>query len=149
MKTNILSIAIMAAAAVFSGCGQSTTENSSEETVKMMSVDEMKTPTTLAVKIEGMSCPSGCAAAIQEECGKLAGVGKSEVNFDEQMGYFTFDASILTQDDILKCVEGTNGGGIYKATIVDEGATEGEAESDDAGDVEALRVIKHEDEAHV
>ena len=112
----------------------------------MMSVDQMKAPTTLAVKIEGMSCPSGCAAKIQEDCGKLAGVGKSEVNFDEGMGYFTFDASLLSQEDILKCIANTNGGGIYTGTIVEEDV---EVESDEATEEEALHIVTNKDEAHV
>jgi copper chaperone CopZ len=108
----------------------------------MVSVEEMETPTTLAVKIEGMSCPSGCAAMIQEDCGKLAGVGASEVNFNEGIGYFTFDASLLSQDDILQCISNTNGGGIYSGTVV-------EVESDEATTEEALEVVENEDEAHV
>jgi len=145
MKTRILSIAIMASAAFMIGCGQTSTETATEE-VHMMSVDEMKTPTTLAVKIEGMSCPSGCAGPIQENCGKLTGVGKSEVNFDEGMGYFTFDASLLSQEDILKCISNTNGGGIYTGTVIEEDV---EVETDEATTEEALHFETKEDEAHV
>ena len=146
MKTRILSIAIMASAALFIGCGQTGTETSEDTAVEMMSVDEMEMPTTLAVKIEGMSCPAGCAGPIQENCGKLAGMGKSEVNFEEGVGYFTFDASLLSQDDILKCISNTNGGGIYAGTVVEEDV---EVESDEATTEEALEVVKKEDEANV
>ncbi|MDA9120835.1 hypothetical protein N9J52_02240 [Flavobacteriales bacterium] len=144
MKTRILSIVLMASAAFMIGCGQTSTKTATEE-VKMMSVDEMKTPTTLAVKIQGMSCPAGCAGPIQEDCGKLAGMGKSEVNFDEGMGYFTFDASLLSQEDVLKCISGTNGGGIYTGTVVEEDV---EVESDEATTEEALHFEENEDEAH-
>lgn len=141
---------ITASAALFAGCGEVTTNATSEEeaSVEMMSVDEMEQPTKLAVKIDGMMCPSGCAAAIQSECSKLAGMGESTVNYNEGMGYFTFDASKLTQADVISCIEKTNGGDHYTVTIVEEGATE-EPASEEAGDeVEALRVVKHEDEAH-
>lgn len=146
MKAHIFSISVLASVALFSSCGQTNTESSEEQvTVEMMNVEDMKQPTTIAVNIEGMSCPSGCAAAIQEDCGKLAGVGKSEVNFDAKTGYFTFDASILSQQDILKCIENTNGGGIYKATVIEDS----QPATEEAGDeVEALRVVKHADEAH-
>ena len=144
MKTQILSLAIMASAAFFVGCGQTSTETTTEETT-MMSVEDMKTPTTLAVKIEGMSCPSGCAAKIQEDCGKVTGVGKSEVNFAEGIGYFTFDASLLSTDDILKCISATNGGGIYSATVVEDGV---EVETDEATTEEAVHVAPSEDQAH-
>ncbi|MBL4586784.1 MAG: heavy-metal-associated domain-containing protein [Flavobacteriales bacterium] len=145
MKTRILSIAILASAALFIGCGQTGTETATEN-VEMMSVDEMKTPTTLAVKIDGMSCPSGCAAPIQKACSELEGVGKSEVNFGKSTGYFTFDASVVSQEDILKCISNTNGGGIYTGTVVEEDA---EVETDEATTEEALHVVENTDKAHV
>lgn len=146
MKTRLFAIAIMASATIFIGCGEISTNSGREDEapVEMMSVDEMETPITLAVKIEGMSCPAGCAGPIQEDCGKLAGMGKSEVNFDEGMGYFTFDASLLSEDDILKCISNTNGGGIYSGTVVEE-----DVETDEATSEEALHIEKKEDEAHV
>ncbi len=147
MKTRILALAIVAGSALFIGCGQTGTETT-EEAVEMTSVDEMETPVTLAVKIDGMSCPGGCAAKIEEDCGKLAGIGSSKVNFDEEMGYFTFDASLLSEEDILECISKTNGGGIYTGTVVTEDETE-EIEGDEATNEEALHVIKHEDEASV
>lgn len=148
MKTRLFAIAVTVSAAFIVGCGEITTKSTDkgEASIEMMSVDEMKTPTTLAVKIEGMSCPAGCAGPIQENCSKLAGVGASEVNFDEGMGYFTFDASLVSQDDILKCISETNGGGIYTGTIVEEDA---EVETDEATTEEALEVVENEDEAHV
>lgn len=148
MKTRVFAIAMIASAAFFIGCGEVSTKSGGEEEAKaeMMSVEEMAQPTTVAVKIEGMSCPAGCAAKIQEDCSKLAGVGKSEVNFEEGVGYFTFDASLLSQDDILKCISNTNGGGIYTGTVVEDGA---EVESDEATTEEALEVVKKDDEAHV
>jgi copper chaperone CopZ len=148
MKTRFFSLAIVASAAFFVGCGQTGTEASSEgeAAVEMMSVSDMETPTTLAVNIAGMSCPAGCAGPIEKDCGKLAGMGKSEVNFDEGIGYFTFDASLLSEDDILKCISNTNGGGIYSGTVVQEDV---EVESDEATTEEALQVVKNEDEASV
>ncbi|MDP6908680.1 MAG: heavy-metal-associated domain-containing protein [Flavobacteriales bacterium] len=148
MKTRILSFAIVTASAFLIGCGQTGTEATNEEAVETTSVEEMKTPVTLAVKIEGMSCPGGCAAKIQEDCGNLAGVGSSVVNFDEAMGYFTFDASLLSEEDILQCISNTNGGGIYTGTVVSEDESE-EVEGDEATTEEALHVIKHDDEASV
>ncbi len=150
MKTRLFTIALAASAAFFAGCGEVSTKSGGEEetAVEMMSVDEMETPTKLAVKIDGMMCPSGCAAAIQAECGKLAGMGESTVNYDEGKGYFTFDASKLTQADVISCIEKTNGGDHYTVTIVEEGATEEPAAEEVEGEVEASHVVKHEDEAH-
>jgi len=81
----------------------------------------MEQPTTMTVSIEGMTCAMGCAAAIQKECGKLAGVAESKVDFDAKSGTFTYDAAKLTQADLIKCIEGVNGGGAYKATVVSAG----------------------------
>lgn len=148
MKTKLFAIAVMASAAFFVGCGEISTKSGGEEEapVEMMGVDEMETPTKLAVKIEGMSCPAGCAAPIQENCSKLAGVGESKVSFEDGIGYFTFDASLLSEDDILKCISSTNGGGIYSGTVVQEDV---EVESDEATTEEALHVEENADEAHV
>ncbi len=148
MKMRLFTLAIMAAAAFFVGCGEVSTKSGENEdaSVEMMSVDEMETPTTLAVKIEGMSCPSGCAAKIEEDCGKLAGVGESSVSFEDGMGYFTFDASLLSEDDILKCISNTNGGGIYSGTVVEEDV---ELETEEATTEEALHVEENDEEAHV
>lgn len=150
MKIRILSLAMMASAALFIGCGQTGSDASQAEgtTVEMMKVEDMETPTQLAVKIDGMMCPSGCAAAIQSECGKLAGMGESTVSFEEGKGYFTFDASKLTQADVISCIEKTNGGDHYTVTLIEEGETEEPASSAAGDEVEALRVVKHEDEAH-
>lgn len=150
MKKNLFAIAAMASAALFAGCGETTTSKAEEETaVEMMSVDEMETPTKLAVKIDGMMCPSGCAAAIQQECGKLAGMGESTVNYDEGKGYFTFDASKLTQEDVISCIEKTNGGDHYTVTIVDEDAEEEEVETEEATTEEALHTPENEDKASI
>jgi copper chaperone CopZ len=148
MKVRTFALALMASAAFFVGCGEVSTKPGSEEeaAVEMMSVEDMEQPTKLAVKIDGMMCPSGCAAAIQKECGKLAGMGESDVNYDEGKGYFTFDASKLTQADVISCIENTNGGDHYTVTIVEEDA---EVETDEATNEEALHVKENKDEAHV
>jgi len=146
MRATSIVWAALVSTAFFIGCGQA--DNSASEapdSAPAISVEEMKTPTTIAVKIEGMSCPSGCAAKIEEECGKLAGVGKSKVNFDEGVGYFTFDASMLSEDEILKCISNTNGGGIYTGTILKE---ESPAETEETTSEEAVHEVVNKSEAH-
>ena len=81
----------------------------------------MEQPTTMTVSIDGMTCAMGCAATIQKECSKLAGVAESKVDFASKEGSFTFDAAKLSQADLIKCIEGVNGGGAYKATVVSTG----------------------------
>lgn len=147
MKTRLIAAAMMASASFFVGCGETGTKQADDKAaVEMMSVDEMETPTKLAVKIDGMMCPSGCAAAIQKECGKLAGMGESTVNYEEGKGYFTFDASKLTQADVISCIEKTNGGDHYTVTLIEEDT---EAETGEPANEETPETESTEDEAHV
>lgn len=152
MKNILLTLGLTAAVAAFSGCGSTGGEAETEASVEMMNVDEMETPTRLAVRIDGMMCPNGCAATIQKECGKLAGMGISEVNYDEGKGYFTFDASRLSQEEVITCIENTNGGDHYTVSIVEDNeegpAEEAPTEGDKATTEEALHFEKPENEAH-
>ena len=61
------------------------------------------------------------------------------------MGYFTFDASVLSQEDVLKCISNTNGGGIYTGTVVEE---DEKVETDEPTTEEALHIQTNKDEAH-
>lgn len=110
---------IIAAAIVFSvtACSNQPQPDAATDNKELV----MEQPTTLTVSIEGMTCAVGCAATIQQECGKLAGVAQSKVDFDAKQGTFTYDAAKLTQADLIKCIEGVNGGGAYKATVVSAG----------------------------
>lgn len=99
------------------------------ETAPMLSVDDLEVPATLAVTIDGMACPNGCAKPIEKACSKLGGMALSQVSFAEGKGYFTYDAAKLSEADIIACIEATNGGGHYKVT-----ATETQAPGTDTED---------------
>ncbi len=116
MKTNFFLVLAIVSAGFIASCGGEQPETN--EAVPMLSVDELEIPTTLAVKIEGMACPDGCAKPIASGCSKLTGIAESRVDFAEGMGYFTYDGAKLNEKDIIKCIESTNGGGIYKVTEV-------------------------------
>ena len=72
----------------------------------------------IEVKIEGMTCEIGCAKLIASKVSKLKGVTISNVNFEEKIGTFTFDASIISSKEILKNINGIAGGELYKTTDV-------------------------------
>lgn len=124
MRTRILSVFAIAAISLFTACSS---QPAAEEEVKpSLTFDQLEQPITLAVKIEGMACPNGCAKPIQDNCAKLTGVAESRVDFASGMGYFTFDGAKLTEQDIIACIEGTNGGDHYKAVVEGNGTTENE-----------------------
>lgn len=123
MKKQLFSVISIACIALFTGCGG---QQSVEEDVKpSLTVEQLEVATTLAVKIDGMSCPNGCAKPIEVNCAKLVGVAESHVDFASGMGYFTYDATKLSQQDLIACIEGTNGGEHYKVVMVqDENGSE-------------------------
>jgi periplasmic mercuric ion binding protein len=100
------------------------------DTAPMLSVDELEVPATLAVTIDGMACPNGCAKPIEKACSKLGGMALSQVSFAEGKGYFTYDAAKLSEADIIACIEATNGGGHYKVTATETQAPNADAEEE-------------------
>jgi copper chaperone CopZ len=123
MRKQLFTIVSVACIALFTACSH---QPAAEEEVKpSLTVEQLEQPTTLAVKIDGMACPNGCAKPIQDNCAKLTGVAESRVEFASGMGYFTYDGAKLTEQDIIACIEGTNGGDHYK--VVTDGAEQEEA----------------------
>jgi len=129
MKKQLLSIVTIGCIALFSACGgQQTVE---EDVKPSLTADQLEIATTLAVKIDGMACPAGCAKPIQDNCAKLTGVAESRVDFASGMGYFTYDAAKLSEQDLIACIEGTNGGEHYKVISIEgENSTEDPAEDE-------------------
>jgi copper chaperone CopZ len=114
MKKFLFPVILTACVSMFFACGEQPA--ATEDIVPSLTIDQLETPTLLTVKIEGMACPAGCAKPIANGCAKLAGMAESRVDFAEGTGYFTYDASKLTEQDIIKCIEATNGGDHYKVT---------------------------------
>ncbi len=146
MKTKLLLALTIVSVGFLASCGGEKAETN--EAVPMLSVDELEIPTTLAVKIEGMACPDGCAKPIANGCSKLAGIAESRVDFAEGMGYFTYDGAKLNEKDIIKCIEATNGGGIYKVTEVKLNVSK-TLNGDKPTDEEAVHEVVDESKASV
>ena len=70
----------------------------------------------IEVAIQGMTCEIGCAKLIESKISKLEGVTISEVSFEEKIGVFTFDASKISSEEIIKNINGIAGGELYKVT---------------------------------
>lgn len=71
---------------------------------------------SIEVDIEGMTCEIGCARTIQSKLSKLDGVTYSKVDFESKKGQFTFDANIVSKDEIAKKIDGLAGGDLYSVS---------------------------------
>ena len=74
----------------------------------------------LEVGIEGMTCEIGCARTIQSKLSKVEGVSFAQVSFEHKKGQFTFDANMISQDEIVNKITGIGGGDLYTVSKVKE-----------------------------
>ena len=73
---------------------------------------------TIEVSIEGMTCEIGCAKLIESKVHKLEGVTFSKVSFEEKTGYFSFDSNKISEEEIVKNINGIAGGDLYKVSKI-------------------------------
>jgi mercuric ion binding protein len=72
---------------------------------------------TATFKIDGMTCPMGCAATIESKLSKLEGVDKAKVDFDTKTATVSFDPAKQTAENFVKTVEKI-ADGAYKVSDV-------------------------------
>jgi Cu+-exporting ATPase len=70
----------------------------------------------VSLNIEGMTCEIGCARTIQSKLSKTEGVKFAEVNFADKNGIVEYDASLISENQIVEVVEKIAGGDLYKVT---------------------------------
>jgi len=87
--------------------------NNTKPVEKVVLKEEIK---TIEVGIEGMTCEIGCAKLIESKVHKLEGVTFSKVNFEEKTGQFSFDSNKISEEEIVKNINGIAGGELYKVT---------------------------------
>lgn len=82
-------------------CSSDTNNETTQEKV------EINAEKVVAVdyKIEGMTCKMGCAKTIEKTIAGLNGVVASSVDFDAEKGHFEFDASMISEDEIITAIE--------------------------------------------
>lgn len=106
MKINTYFLALTVASLSFFAACNNPSENNKEEanTTEKSVIDESK---VLAVdyKIDGMTCKMGCAKTIEKTVAGLNGVVASSVDFDAEKGHFEFDASIISEKEIITAIE--------------------------------------------
>jgi mercuric ion binding protein len=72
---------------------------------------------TTSFKIDGMTCPSGCAAMIEKKLAGLDGVGEAKVDYEKKTATVSFDAAKQTPEKLVETVEGL-ADGAYKVSEV-------------------------------
>jgi len=72
---------------------------------------------TASFKIEGMTCPMGCAATIEQKLSGMEGVKKAKVDFDSKTATISFDPAKQTAENFVSTVEKI-ADGAYKVSDV-------------------------------
>ena len=66
-----------------------------------------KSPKQITMSIEGMICAVGCAATIEKNLNKSTGIKLAKVDFETKKAVLTFDANLLTTNNITQIVLNT------------------------------------------
>ena len=66
-----------------------------------------KSPKQIIMSIEGMICAVGCAATIEKNLNKSTGIKLAKVDFETKKAVLTFDANLLTPNNITQIVLNT------------------------------------------
>ncbi len=122
MKTvNTLS-ALALAAVLFVSC-KDTSKDGNIETNEQTVTDTTQVKETAAnletttFKIDGMTCPMGCAATIEKKLAKMDGVQEAKVDYDKKEAKVSFDPAKQTPEKFVETVESL-ADGAYKVSDV-------------------------------
>ena len=69
--------------------------------------EAFKSPKQIIMSIEGMICAVGCAATIEKNLNKSTGIKLAKVDFETKKAVLTFDANLLTPNNITQIVLNT------------------------------------------
>lgn len=72
---------------------------------------------TATFKIDGMTCPMGCAATIEKKLAKMDGVGEAKVDYEKKTATVSYDPAKQTPEKFVETVEGL-ADGAYKVSDV-------------------------------
>lgn len=105
MKISLLALLLL----LLNSCGEEIIKN-----------DEILANTSCSLIVEGMMCEKGCKATIQQKLSSTNGVVACVVEYEEKMVVIDFDNNVVTSKELIKVVDEI-AGGIYKASLIDEG----------------------------
>jgi copper chaperone CopZ len=121
MKLSKTLLTLTLASSLLIGCkdtASSPAMNSSDESssVEKKEIVAAVKPETASFKIEGMTCAMGCAKTIEKKLAGMEGVQNATVNFDTKEATVNFDATIQTQESLIKTIESAADGKTYKVS---------------------------------
>jgi len=114
---------IAVAALLFASCKDTSKDGNLETPAKDVVTDSAQNKHTAAnletasFKIDGMTCPMGCAATIEQKLSKMDGVEKAKVDFDSKTATISFDPAKQTAESFVQTVEKI-ADGAYKVSNV-------------------------------
>lgn len=101
-STKFLFVIAIASVSFFSACSNG---NVADETAIEKAIIDPAKVVAVDYKIEGMTCKMGCAKTIEQTIAGLNGVAASSVDFDSEKGHFEFDASVISEKEIISAIE--------------------------------------------
>jgi mercuric ion binding protein len=117
-------IALIAVATIlFASCKDTSKDGNIETPEKDIVTDSTQNKETAenletaSFKIDGMTCPMGCAATIEQKLSKMDGVEKAKVDFDSKTATISFDPAKQTTESFVQTVEKI-ADGAYKVSDV-------------------------------
>lgn len=102
---NYFLVLTVASLSFFAACNNPSENNEEEATTTEKSVIDASKVLAVDYKIDGMTCKMGCAKTIEKTVAGLNGVVLSNVDFDSEKGHFEFDASIISEKEIITAIE--------------------------------------------
>ena len=114
---NLLTTLILAI--VFFSCNEVKKEKKNEKS-EVKTEEVAANYKSIEVEIEGMTCEIGCARLIQSKLSKVDGITYTKVDFESKKGQFTYDSNKISQNDIVKKINGIAGGDLYSVTKTEE-----------------------------
>jgi len=109
-------------ALLFASCKDTSKDGNLETPAEGVVTDSTQNKETAATetatfKIDGMTCPMGCAATIEQKLSKMDGVDKAKVDFDSKTATISFDPAKQTAESFVQTVEKI-ADGAYKVSDV-------------------------------
>lgn len=119
MKIPKIALSIILSSVLFFSCKNTDSQANVDDKVEVSNKIAVATkPETASIKIEGMTCASGCAKTIEENLSKINGVQKATVDFDSKIATINFDADKISEQDLVNSIQNSADGKTYKVTEV-------------------------------
>ena len=99
VTTFLIRLTVAVALLALVACGSDATPDSNVEERFV----EIQNPTTLTLKVEGMTC-NGCVNSIESALTKLDAVAESEVSLARKEAAIVYDAEALTEAELIKTI---------------------------------------------